>query len=147
MVLTMKTLIFFWFTERSDFKGGVLKNQYVGGDCLKRGGAWTVCWFKGGLARKKGLCFWRGWYPNAHYVCIIHCAKNECFFTKDFFSKCFLQIWSHLLKKSLMENFIFCAVNFWSTQKTRFTFSPNIGYQTPCVGHNLVGASKREVCA
>ena len=37
------------------------------------------------------------------------------FFFKDFFSKCdqihsLLQIWSHLLKKSLMENFIFCAV-------------------------------------
>ena len=35
---------------------------------------------------------------------------------KDFFSKCdqirsFLRIWSHLLKKSLMENFIFCAVS------------------------------------
>ena len=34
---------------------------------------------------------------------------------KDFFSKCDqirrkLQIWSHILKKSLMENFIFCAV-------------------------------------
>ena len=34
---------------------------------------------------------------------------------KDFLSKCdqissFLWIWSHLLKKSLMENFIFCAV-------------------------------------
>ena len=34
---------------------------------------------------------------------------------KDFFSKCEqirrkLQIWSHLLKKSLLENFIFCAV-------------------------------------
>ena len=34
---------------------------------------------------------------------------------KDFFSKCdqicsFLRIWSHLLKKSLMENFIFYAV-------------------------------------
>ena len=33
----------------------------------------------------------------------------------DFFSKCdeicsFLRIWSHLRKKSLMENFIFCAV-------------------------------------
>ena len=33
----------------------------------------------------------------------------------DFFSKCdqirsFLRIWSHLLKKSLMKNFIFCAV-------------------------------------
>ena len=28
---------------------------------------------------------------------------------KDFFSKCMeLLIWSHLLKKSLMENFIFC---------------------------------------
>ena len=38
------------------------------------------------------------------------------FSIKDFFSKCdqigsFLRIWSHLLKKSLMENFIFCAVN------------------------------------
>ena len=38
------------------------------------------------------------------------------FSIKDFFSKCDqilreLQIWSHLLKKSLMENFSFCAVN------------------------------------
>ena len=37
------------------------------------------------------------------------------FSIKDFLSKCdqirrFLQIWSHLLKKSSMENFIFCAV-------------------------------------
>ena len=34
---------------------------------------------------------------------------------KDFFGKCdqirsFLRIWLHLLKKSLMENFDFCAV-------------------------------------
>ena len=34
---------------------------------------------------------------------------------KDFSSKCdqirsFLRIWSHLLEKSQMENFIFCAV-------------------------------------
>ena len=39
------------------------------------------------------------------------------FSIKDFFSKCeqirsFLQIWSYLLKKSLMENFIFCVVSF-----------------------------------
>ena len=37
------------------------------------------------------------------------------FSIKDFFSKCDqihrkLQIWSHLLKKSLMENFTFCVV-------------------------------------
>ena len=37
------------------------------------------------------------------------------FSIKGFHSKCdqirsFLQIWSHLLKKSLMENFIFCVV-------------------------------------
>ena len=31
------------------------------------------------------------------------------FSIEDFFSK-FDQVWSHLLKKSLMENFIFCAV-------------------------------------
>ena len=37
------------------------------------------------------------------------------FSIKGFFSKCdqirsFSRIWSHSLKKSLMENFIFCAV-------------------------------------
>ena len=42
-------------------------------------------------------------------------AQKLKFSIKDFFSNCeqirkFLQIWSHLLKKSLMENFIFCAV-------------------------------------
>ena len=44
------------------------------------------------------------------------------FFIKDFFSKCdqicrklrILRIWSHLLKKSLMKNFIFCAVSYWN---------------------------------
>ena len=34
------------------------------------------------------------------------------FSIKDLFSKCFLRIWSDLLKKSLKESFIFCAV-YW----------------------------------
>ena len=43
-----------------------------------------------------------------------HCTKMK-FSIKYFFSKCDqicrkLWVWSHLLKKSLMENFIFCAV-------------------------------------
>ena len=43
-----------------------------------------------------------------------HCTKMK-FSIKDFFSKCnqirnFMRIWSHLLKKSLMENFFFCVV-------------------------------------
>ena len=43
------------------------------------------------------------------------------FSIKDFFCKCdqirsYLQIWSHLLKKSLMGNFIFCAVKVASFQ-------------------------------
>ena len=42
-------------------------------------------------------------------------AQKMKFSIKDLFSKCYqirwkLRIWSHLLKKSLMENFIFCAV-------------------------------------
>ena len=45
----------------------------------------------------------------------IHYIKKMKFSIKYFFSKCDqirrkLQIWSHLVKKSLMENFIFCAV-------------------------------------
>ena len=42
-------------------------------------------------------------------------AQIRKFSIKDFFSKCDqirrnMRIWSHLLKKSVMENFIFCAV-------------------------------------
>ena len=45
----------------------------------------------------------------------IYTEKKKKFSVKDFFSKCdkirsFLGIWSHSLKQSLMENFIFCAV-------------------------------------
>ena len=41
-------------------------------------------------------------------------APEMKFYIKDFFSKCDqirrkLRIWSHVLKKPLMENFIFCA--------------------------------------
>ena len=46
---------------------------------------------------------------------IINTAQNMNFYIENFFSECdlirsFLRIWAHLLKKSLMENFIFCAV-------------------------------------
>ena len=45
----------------------------------------------------------------------IYTAQKMKFSINNFFSKCgqirsFLRIWSHLLKKSLIENFIFCAV-------------------------------------
>ena len=45
-----------------------------------------------------------------------HIAQKIKFSNKDFVGKwdqirSFLRIWSHLLKKSLMENFIFCAVS------------------------------------
>ena len=50
------------------------------------------------------------------YLLVMHgTAHTKKFSIKDFFSKCDqirrkLQIWSHLLKKSLTENFMFCAV-------------------------------------
>ena len=47
------------------------------------------------------------------------------FSLKYFFSKCdqissFLRIWSHLLKKSLMENFIFCPKISYSGLKLKY---------------------------
>ena len=47
---------------------------------------------------------------------IIITAQKMKFSIEKFFSKCVqihrkIRIWPHLLKKSLMENFIFCAVN------------------------------------
>ena len=51
---------------------------------------------------------WIFWLPDAILL--------TPHFIEDFFSKCDqirrkLGIWSHLLKKSLMENFIFCAMS------------------------------------
>ena len=38
-------------------------------------------------------------------------AQKVKFLIKDILSKCdYIQIWSNLLKRSLMKNFIFCAV-------------------------------------
>ena len=59
-----------------------------------------------------------------------HWTKMK-FSIKDFFSKCDqihwkLRIWSHLLEKSLIENIIFCAVqfndNFNTNQIKRHTY-------------------------
>ena len=54
----------------------------------------------------------------------------------DFFSKCdqirsFLQIWSNLLKKSVMENFIFCAVSalFQSLSLNHLTLPASIPHE------------------
>ena len=53
----------------------------------------------------------------------ISTAQKMHFSIIDFFGKCdqirsFLRIWSHLLKKSLMENFIFCAVRLSGGSKS-----------------------------
>ena len=53
-------------------------------------------------------------------------AQKMKFSIKDFFRKCnqirsFQQIWLHLLKKSLIENFIFCAV--WSGINLRSSYT------------------------
>ena len=52
---------------------------------------------------------------SAQYQKIISTVEKMKLTIKDFLSKwdgirSFLRIWSHLLNKSLMENFIFCAV-------------------------------------
>ena len=53
-------------------------------------------------------------------ISVYNTAQKMKFSIKGFFSKCDqirrkLQIWSHLQKKSLMENFIIGAVKFCST--------------------------------
>ena len=54
-------------------------------------------------------------YMNWDMIGVYYTAQKIKFPIKDFFSKCdqihsFLRLWSHLRKKSCMENFIFCAV-------------------------------------
>ena len=56
-----------------------------------------------------------GFFCDLPYDQVQFTAQKMNFSIKDFFSKydqihSFLQIWSYLLEKSLMENFNFCAV-------------------------------------
>ena len=62
-----------------------------------------------------------------YYFLVQNTAQKMKFSIKDFFSKCdqihsFLRIWSHLMNKSLMENFIFCAIKpfVWKNFCDRF---------------------------
>ena len=57
-------------------------------------------------------------------------AQKMKFSSSDFFSKCdklrgFMGIWSHLLKKSETENFIFCAVIIKNTVWNFFELTIN----------------------
>ena len=60
-----------------------------------------------------------GFLSSSHYI-----AQRMKFSVKDFFSKrdqirSFLRIWSYLLKKISMENFIFCAVLYFCISQKR----------------------------
>ena len=65
-----------------------------------------------GLSQYKLICF----FATIHHLLMISVTAQKVKFSiKGFFSKCdqirsFLWIWSHLLTKSLMINFTFCAV-------------------------------------
>ena len=76
-------------------------------------------------------------------------AQKIKFSIKDFFSKCdrirsFLRIWSHLMKKSFMENFIFYAIQSLSVtpEKIRQTSDVFRGYRKRSVAWKRFKGSK-----
>ena len=76
----------------------------------------------------KKLSYMLDWILNIPLYRMSHPTKKMKFFIKDFFSECYqirrnLRIWSHLVKKFLMENFIFCAMSIPGTRQ--FTESLN----------------------
>ena len=84
------------------------------------------CYFFYTLLYKLTVLWAIGFHSLIYYICISVCttAKKIKFSIKDFLRKCdqirsFLRIWSQLLKKSLMENVIFCSehcimLHIWS---------------------------------
>ena len=78
---------------------------------------WYVfCWWtsKQSILTHFILTFCFNYFSTSQYSTHWYCTKMK-FFIKHFFSECdqirsFMQICSHLIKKSLMESFILCAV-------------------------------------
>ena len=98
---------------------------------------WTAFTFNfDGSFLKKGNLIWE-----------TDTAQEIKFSIKDFFSKCdqncsFLRIWSHLLKKSLMENFIFCVA--WGTVfLVHYTLSKKRNFNTKLACMKLMLSHKR----
>ena len=65
---------------------------------------------------KKAVQFLTCRHPEKTHNGSSYMAQKNRFPIKDVFSKCkyircFLRIWSNILKKFLVENFIFCAVS------------------------------------
>ena len=65
--------------------------------------------------KSKSVCILSHFDAKFNSVCII--SQKVKFCKKDFVSKCDqIWIWSHLLKKFLMKNFISCGVVLWHVQ-------------------------------
>ena len=77
MVLRMKNFNIFGVHWKIRLLGGFTKNQYRGGNCLKRG-AWTVCRFNGGLGEKEGVVFLMGGLTPQCTLCKVF--EDLCFF-------------------------------------------------------------------
>ena len=66
--------------------------------------------------KQEAIYYWK-WLILKKLFLRFDTAQKMKFSIKNFFSKCgqirsFFRIWSHLLKKSLIENFILCSVSF-----------------------------------
>ena len=83
------------------------------------GNEYRYIWVKSVLFQK----VLKYYYFILQHPSLVITAQKMKFSIKDFFSKCdqirsLLRIWSNLLKKSLMENFIFCAVDSRTFRET-----------------------------
>ena len=90
---------------------------------------WVYDWkFDEGTPNEKLLGWgiykiWRRFKKRKVFQKVLFTAQKMKFHIKDFFSKCDLirrklRIWSHFLKKSLMKNFIFCAIVSFTKNST-----------------------------
>ena len=82
-----------------------------------------------------GLCLCLSPISFDRAIYIPTTAQKMKFFITDFFSKCDqirrkLRIWSHLLKKSLIKNFIFCAVCVDEGHSESLTMSLSFAFVT-----------------
>ena len=78
-------------------------------------GCWAILLFEAHIVELINIIPFLFKNTSTKLISTTYIPKKMKFSIKDFFSKChqihsFLRISSHLLKKSLMENFIFCAV-------------------------------------
>ena len=124
MALRMKNFNIFRVHWKIRLLGEGSRKINLEGGGLHKKGAWTVCWFKGGLGKKEGSGIFEGGLIPQCTLWVVKNLKKNLFFISEMTRIWWILIWALKSIKTLhFDWFLFCKVyNVWPKKVQRNIF-------------------------